>query len=324
MYAVMDYVVDEFETLYDRDLSEEELAAVREKFDQMYVTRDVYRIYNWFLEENGWEQLPDVPYESRMLSYEDVFPMLYLKYRLSGKAKHKQIKHLVIDEMQDYSYLQYAILETLFSCRMTILGDRAQTMDGKIQDVLTFLPKIFGKEIRTIIMNKSYRNTIEIARYAEQITNVTGLEFLERHGKAVEEKTVSGIVGALRDIEGHLHLRKNGVQIKEAFSETAADRTEHTEDAFETAAILLRTEAEARVVYEYLKEQREDIHYIDRDSSHFEKGVTVTTFYLAKGLEFDQVFVLREQTESAFERQADYICATRALHELYLYYLEEK
>lgn len=268
--------------------------------------------------------MPDVPYESRMLSYEDVFPMLYLKYRLSGKAKHKQIKHLVIDEMQDYSYLQYAILETLFSCRMTILGDRAQTMDGKIQDVLTFLPKIFGKEIRTIIMNKSYRNTIEIARYAEQITNVTGLEFLERHGKAVEEKTVSGIVGALRDIEEHLHLRKDGVQIKEAFSETAADRTEHTEDAFETAAILLRTEAEARVVYEYLKEQREDIHYIDRDSSHFEKGVTVTTFYLAKGLEFDQVFVLREQTESAFERQADYICATRALHELYLYYLEEK
>lgn len=52
--------------------------------------------------------------------------------------------------------------------------------------------------------------------------------------------------------------------------------------------------------------------------------MTVTTFYLAKGLEFDQVFVLREQTESAFERQADYICATRALHELYLYYLEEK
>ena len=27
---------------------------------------------------------------------------------------------------------------------MTILGDRAQTMDDKQQDVLTFLPKIFG------------------------------------------------------------------------------------------------------------------------------------------------------------------------------------
>ena len=151
MYAVMDYVVDEFETLYDRDLSEEELAAVREKFDQMYVTRDVYRIYSWFLEENGWEQLPDVPYESR-ISYEDIFPMLYLKYRLSGKAKHKQIKHLVIDEMQDYSYLQYAILETLFSCRMTIFGrPGSDAMDGKIQDVLTFLRKILEeKSVRSL------------------------------------------------------------------------------------------------------------------------------------------------------------------------------
>ena len=40
---------------------------------------------------------------------EDVFPMLYLKYRLTGRAKQQKIKHLVIDEMQDYSYLQYTI-----------------------------------------------------------------------------------------------------------------------------------------------------------------------------------------------------------------------
>lgn len=32
------------------------------------------------------------------------------------------------------------------------------------------------------------------------------------------------------------------------------------------------------------------VNCIDRDSSTFEKGVTVTTFYMAKGLEFDQVF----------------------------------
>ena len=33
----------------------------------------------------------------------------------------KNIKHLVIDEMQDYSYLQYLILKELFDCKMTIL-----------------------------------------------------------------------------------------------------------------------------------------------------------------------------------------------------------
>lgn len=326
MYAVMDYVVDEFETLHGKGLKEEELEAVREKFDRMYVTKDIYQIYNWFLKENGLETLPDVPYESRMLSYEDVFPMLYLKYRLGGKAKHKQIKHLVIDEMQDYSYLQYALLDTLFSCRMTILGDRAQTMDGKIQDVLTFLPKIFGKEIRMIEMHKSYRNTLEIARYAQQITNVSGLEFLERHGKEVTERVVFGVSEALCDIEKQLRVRRHrspeGKNCSETVEHSFCD-LEYAEESFETAAILLRTEAEARNVYEYLKAHRKDVHYIDRDSSHFEKGVTVTTFYLAKGLEFDQVFVLRSQTESDLERQADYICATRALHELYMYRLEE-
>ena len=83
--------------------------------------------------------------ERRILEYEDVFPMLYLKYRLKGKNEHRNIKHLVIDEMQDYSYLQYVILHTLFSCRMTILGDKAQTLDETMRDVLLFLPKIFGK-----------------------------------------------------------------------------------------------------------------------------------------------------------------------------------
>ena len=77
------------------------------------------------------------------------------------------------------------------------------------------------------------------------------------------------------------------------------------------------------MVYEYLKSSGKIFIMLIRTAAIL-KGVTVTTFYLAKGLEFDQVFVLREQTESAFERQADYICATRALHELYLYYLEEK
>ena len=93
------------------------------------------------LEENGWPTLPDCPPEQRVLAYEDVYPMLYLKQRLLTTKQHRNIRHLIIDEMQDYSYLQYVILDSMFSCKMTILGDRAQTMDDKPQDVLQFLPK---------------------------------------------------------------------------------------------------------------------------------------------------------------------------------------
>ena len=60
--------------------------------------------------------------------------------------------------------------------------------------------------------------------------------------------------------------------------------------------------------------------YLHRDSTSFCKGLTVTTFYLAKGLEFDQVFAIyTTQDNTPLHRQARYICATRALHELYMY-----
>jgi len=62
-----------------------------------------------------------------------------------------------------------------------------------------------------------------------------------------------------------------------------------------------------------------NVSYVDRNSSAFKKGLTVTTFYLAKGLEFDQVFALRGAKENPLKNQAEYICATRALHELYVY-----
>lgn len=298
MDAVLEYFVDEFETLHSCTLSEEDMDHLKEKFKRFYRTMDLYVLYNEFLEECRYRTLPQVPYEKRFLAYEDVYPMLYLKYRLLGKAGQKAIKHLVIDEMQDYSYLQYEILKGLFPCKMTILGDRAQTMEAKEQDVLTFLPKILGKQMRKIIMDKSYRNTVEIASYANQLTGVTDVRLLERHGKPVEEQVFQTQAEALEQMLGSLRL---------------------AEDEYETAALITMTEEEASEAFAYLKGRIPDISYLDKNSSSFKKGLTVTTFYLAKGLEFDQVFVLCRKEKTPLLRQAEYICATRALHELYMY-----
>ena len=303
--ALMDYFIDEYETLNKRDLSEEELEVVREQVQKMYVTTDLYEIYNWLLEENGWPLLPDLPRERRILDYEDVYPILYLRYRLCAVTAHKNIRHLVIDEMQDYSYLQYVILERMFACNMTILGDRAQTIGEKMQDVLRFLPKIFGKNICKIEMNKSYRNTIEIARYAESMNGVSGIEYIKRHGKEVEEMQLSTWEDAVEAVLKRVNVSTGVIGRSEV-------------EPYETAAVLTMTEEEARKIYEYLKKKREDVFYIDRDSSNFRKGITVTTFYMAKGLEFDQVFVAGGTQDHPFFRQFRYICATRALHELYI------
>ena len=185
MDAVREYVVDDYETLAGRDLNEEEQQYFYDQFMAMYETRDIYVLYSRFLESIGMRPLPRVWYEKRMLRYEDVYPVLYLKYRLVQPAKRAGVKHLVIDEMQDYTPMQYQILAMLFPCKMTILGDKAQTMDEKQQDVLKFLPGILGKKLRKIVMNKSYRNTVEIAKYAAELAGITDLELFERHGKPV-------------------------------------------------------------------------------------------------------------------------------------------
>lgn len=316
MEAVTENFIDEVETLRDNDMDEEERFVVMEKFMNMYETQDLYVIYSRFLSKYGYPELPHVQLSERKLRYEDVYPVLYMKYRLLRQNSHNGIKHLVVDEMQDYSRLQYLIIKMMFPCRMTILGDKAQTMEEQTQDVVGFLPKIFGKDIRRIVMNKSYRNTVEIASYANELVGITDMELFERHGEPVEEM---------------LFYDEKGNSLENALDEIIK-KLQLGEEQFETAAVILRTESEAKMAARILKEKLEEtgfdtknrFSYLHRDSTSFCKGLTVTTFYLAKGLEFDQVFSLfpKEDT-SALAKQGRYIAATRALHRLHMYEYEK-
>ena len=337
MDAVAEYFIDEVETLKGFDLPEEERDAVKSRFYRMYETRDLYVLYNRFLRQEGFPALPQVQYEKRKLRYEDVYPVLYLKYRLETQQEDSGVRHLIVDEMQDYSMIQYLIIQKLFKCKMTILGDREQTMDGDQQDVLTFLPKIFGKDIRRIVMNKSYRNTIEIASYANKLAGITEVELFERHGKPVEEKEFTGLTEALERVVKELRLEKQTVEeADEDMPEKAASETDGTENgeelSYETAAVITRTADEAREAYYILQKKleaegfdtKERLSLLHRDSTNFKKGLTVTTFYMAKGLEFDQVFSVFPGTDrSPIVQRARYIAATRALHELYMYEITE-
>ncbi|WP_342782276.1 UvrD-helicase domain-containing protein [Salinisphaera orenii] len=58
------------------------------------------------------------------LEYADVFPLIYLKLKLeSVRSPYRRVKHLLVDEMQDYTPVQYPVLEKLFNCKKTVLGD---------------------------------------------------------------------------------------------------------------------------------------------------------------------------------------------------------
>lgn len=300
MEAVAEYVIDEAETLNGRSLDDIEMAIIMESFRQMYVTTDIYKLYADFLDRMDMPQIADAQYENRKLRYEDVYPVLYLKYQLLGRNNKREIKHLVIDEMQDYSYIQYLIIQKMFDCKMTIVGDKAQTMEESQSDVMKFLPKIFGKNIKQICINKSYRQTVEIAGYAKNIIGDTDVELLERHGMPPQiEKGISLDEGILK----------------------IADVLSGNEDKYDTFAVITMNAADAKYTYDKLNEMLEQkVYLLDRDSKEFKKGIVVTTFYLAKGLEFDQVHAVYDETgDRPLHTQAKYIMATRALHELYIY-----
>ncbi|MDE6905039.1 MAG: AAA family ATPase [Lachnospiraceae bacterium] len=300
MKKIGEYFIDDFETLKGKDLDQEEREEILQGFDAMYETKNLAELYNRFLEESGREPLDR---EKKILRYEDVYPMIYLDYALFEQKPGREVKHLIIDEMQDYTYLQYVLLEKMFHCPMTILGDKVQTMAGTYQDVLKFLPKIFGRDVHILELSKSYRSTTEITSFANKLVGEEDTWSVARHGE--EPLTLSF---SDRD---------------EMFVKLAEDLAGSGE--FDTLSVLCLDADRAKEAYDRLKKEdlKLDLYLLTKDSMKFNRGISVMPFYLAKGLEFDGVFVPDVQDYvTPLHRQALYINSTRALHVLRLYGVE--
>ncbi len=173
---------------------------------------------------------------------------------------------------------------------MTILGDRSRPWMGTSRMCL-HSSEIFGKDIRRIVMNKSYRNTIEIASYANKLAGITEVELFERHGKPVEEKEFTGLTEALERVVKELRLEKQTVaEADEDMPENAASETDGTETgeelSYETAAVITRTADEAREAYYILQKKleaegfdtKERLSLLHRDSTNFKKVLLLPRF----------------------------------------------
>ncbi len=62
------------------------------------------------------------------LEHSDLAPMAYLRIALDGVRPRAAVKHLLVDEMQDYTPIQYRVIGRLFPCRKTLLGDAGQSL----------------------------------------------------------------------------------------------------------------------------------------------------------------------------------------------------
>ena len=124
--------------------------------------------------------------EKGIINYEDVAPIIFLKTALDTVSDTKSIKHVIIDEAQDYTVVQYEIFKKVFEhCNMTILGDVNQSVNGYM-NIGSFdnISDVFNKkDIKSISLTKSYRSSKEIADFCKEILmSQNHSEQLNRHG----------------------------------------------------------------------------------------------------------------------------------------------
>ena len=284
---------------YDHDIDVEERRALRAAVRGMVrrtTLREAYK--NLF----AWMGAPELfkPAGGK-LEYADVFPLIYLKMRLeSVDNPRKDVKHLLIDEMQDYTPVQYAVLGKLFTCRKTVLGDATQSVNPYSASSAEQIQNALRSSSR-VKLTRSYRSTWEIMQFALGIAPNAELVPLERHG---EPPT---ILVCRRPSEVQAHV--------------AAAIADFEASSHQSLAIIAKTQKSVAKLHRQLTEVGTTARMLDANSLGFSTGVVVCTAHLAKGLEFDRVIVPDADAQTYrtdMDRNLLYVACTRAMHRLTL------
>lgn len=243
------------------------------------------------------------------LFYEDATPYLFLKELIEGSRMNTIVRHIFVDEGQDYSPFQYAFLKKLFpNARMTVLGDFGQaifTQSSKLGGGDSPLLKLYGEENTTLIpLLQSYRSTKEIVEFT-RLMLPGGEEIVpfERHGEKPLITTAGSREALLRQLVHDLESLKA--------------------EGNRSIAVIAKNAAESKEAYEALTScGMESIRLVTTETLTFESGIMVIPAYLAKGVEFDAVAIYDASSESynrESERKLFYTACTRAMHRLHLY-----
>ena len=304
--AMADYMLDMLKIQYAFTVTTAGRNLLKKEIRLMFAGNNDIQVYKDFFK---WTNNPGMfkMRKGHTLEYSDLAPLAYLHLALEGNGNQPfRVKHLLIDEMQDYSPIQYKVIQKLFPCRKTVLGDAGQSVNPYGSSTAETIQKsLTASEIMKLC--KSYRSTFEITDFAQKIHPNAELEPVARHGEkpqilqfgsAVEE--LSGIMGLIST------YRKSG---------------------YKSLGIICKTEQQARKMADMLKSYANDISFLSSQSSAFVQGIVITSAHMAKGLEFDEV-IIPQTDERNYRSEIDksmlYVAVTRAMHRLTLTFHEAR
>ncbi|MDR0324608.1 MAG: AAA family ATPase [Oscillospiraceae bacterium] len=255
-------------------------------------------LYKRFLAQAG--------YTEPRLTEEDLAPLLYLRIRASGLSE-PAVRHVVIDEAQDFSAMQLTVLQTLFKkASFTILGDLAQGIGvSGVKDWDDANRQVWQGTATVLYLQKSYRVTIEIMeaanRVLDRLPHLPKGSAVVRHGESVgyidvwgENDRADACVKLIekRRAQGHINI-----------------------------AVLVSKPSLCKGFARLLRSV-EDLCVFPSKDGRYEGGVCLLPAALSKGLEFDSVIVADADrySKDGLGTKLLYVAMTRAMHTLDVLY----
>lgn len=257
-------------------------------------------------------------FSDKKMELEDLAPLVYLKHRIYGFDKKINVRSVVIDEAQDFSVFEfYALKEALSTSMFTLLGDMSQGIYSyrafnKWEEVIEKLFKNDKASYMTLI--QSYRTTIEVMNLANEVIKSLNnpstviAKPVIRHGEKPEYKEFNNAEELLGTLEENISIRKS--------------------ENYKSIAILCKTLKECKMLKKLFdKSGKIESRVLSDKNMEYEAGVIIVPSHLAKGLEFDNVFIVNineEYKENELDTKLLYVAMTRTLHRLHIYTLENK
>ena len=243
---------------------------------------------------------------NNILPYEDIPAFIYFQGTLQGFPVNRDIKHLIIDEAQDYTTLQFKILVILFpNSTWTVVGDPDQSVHPFLSTAsFNDMSKIIGMDKSIAFrLTRSYRSTKQIQAFCHALLS---------YQEEVDSVNRSGGLPAVTRIEKMQDLIPTLVHSIEDI----------LKNEWHSIAIICKNTYQSTKIYNDLKSHIGLTLVIDEDDA-FHQGIVVIPSYLAKGLEFDAVLVINADSINYSldeERHILYTICTRTLHHLSLFY----
>ena len=304
LYTVRDQRYREIDTR-----AEEYLSRYRDKFP----LPDLTGIYRTFLEEAAG--LPDsLPEGDPVLRQEDL-PLLVLICKAVYGLKTRQMKHIVIDECQDFSPFQVELLkQTNPAATFTLVGDLYQGIrsDEGIRSWDEWTGPVFRGRAELKQLTVSYRNTVEIMELSQAVAarypipGVCETKPVLRHGEMPRIVRAENEKERLALITGQVRAWQR--------------------EGYHSIALIEKTAEQARKLFRAVGKEL-DARLLSETDADYSGGVLILPAGIAKGMEFDCVGICDASADNfpdeEFLCRILYVMMTRPLHRLCLWHRGE-